>query len=32
MKALRWHARGDLRLDEIDSRIPLQGEARIKIA
>ena len=32
MKALRWHARGDLRLDEIDSRTPRQDEARIKIA
>lgn len=32
MKALRWHARGDLRLDDIDSRMPGKGEARIKIA
>ena len=32
MKALRWHARRDLRLDNVDSRTPAAGEVRITVA
>lgn len=32
MKALRWHARHDLRIDDVDSRAPAAGEVRLKVA
>lgn len=32
MKALRWHARRDLRIDDVESRAPAAGEVRITIA
>lgn len=32
MKALRWHTRRDLRIDDIDSRAPGAGEVRINVA
>lgn len=32
MKALRWHARHDLRIDDVESRAPAAGEVRMKVA
>lgn len=31
MRALRWHARGDVRLDEVGIRPPLPGEIQLRV-
>ena len=31
MKALRWHAQGDIRLDEVPEPIPGKGEVKIRV-